>query len=78
MVAPQLATVDVTLNAFYGPNAQLYHQVPPKHKTKSPKARHHRQSQYHLFSTKTPGPVANTSESYRCFLVSKDLINIST
>ena len=35
MVAPQLATVDVTLNAFYGaPNAQPYHQSPPKLKTK--------------------------------------------
>ena len=31
LVAPQLATVDVTLNAFYGvPNAQPHHQIPSK------------------------------------------------
>ena len=28
-MAPQLATVDVALNAFYGLNAQPYHQIPP-------------------------------------------------
>ena len=33
-MALQLATVDVPLNAFYGPNAQPYHQIPPKLKTK--------------------------------------------
>ena len=27
-MALQLATVDVPLNAFYGPNAQPYHQIP--------------------------------------------------
>ena len=30
---PQLATVDVALNAFYGPNAQPYHQIPPSFDT---------------------------------------------
>ena len=34
MMVPQLATVDVALNEFYGSNAQPYHQIPPKLKTK--------------------------------------------
>ena len=35
-MAPQLATVDVALNAFilWVPNAQPYHQIPAKLKTK--------------------------------------------
>ena len=51
-MAPQLATVDVVLNAFYGPNAQPYHQMPPKLKTKGLLIPEDKASQYHLVSAK--------------------------